>query len=865
VTRCKRSGSYTAYHIQRSTIHVFLYYLYTAKTIPMSPKLFAGFLAFLLLSAFPLAKAQDSRDLAKILNSTNRLALREMSQRFAKQAEASRTAALTSASQNKWPVRQTFEGGKTIELKGLGPKGKPVYYSTANLNAAKTVGANKTWTGGGLGLNLSGNGVVLREWDAGAVRPTHQELNGRITLVDAGMGLADHSTMVGGTMLASGVVTAAHGMSGGATLRDFDWNYDYAEMAAEAANGALLSNHSYIFITGWLLWGTTWYWYGDPTISQTTDYFYGYYMYDAALVDSIMYSAPYYLVCKAAGNDRLGGPTNQPVPNYVWINNAWVLTNTVRDLNGGPNGWDCISSGFGVSKNTITVGAVYPIPNGYSSPADVVFASFSGTGPTDDGRIKPDLVADGVGLYTTTTASDNAYGYGGGTSLATPNVTGSLALLQEHYHNLHGNYMRSSTLRGLAIHTADEAGPYPGPDYKFGWGLLDVAKAASALSGVCTTIVREDTLVNGETYKLNISAKGSEPLVATLCWTDPAGTPPAPALNPPDLMLVNDLDMRIDSNIFYPYILDPANVEAQAGVGDNFRDNVEKIYIPGISSGNHVLSITHKNSLSGGSQVFSLIVTGLSTNLCAGSVGSSQSVCSGTTPAQLHGIPPSGGNSPYTYQWQSSTDNSVFTDIPGAVNLDFQPGDLSTTTWYRLMQNSAGGCGTVFTNTVCITVLTTPAPVIHSIGDTLYSDAPTGNQWYYEGTLLPGDTSQVYHPSWLNGWFWDVVTLNGCPSDTSNHVYMITWGIPGQQSTDVEIFPVPNDGKFTLSLPSGSTGVTGIRIYNPLGELIWEKEISPVSRLASLDVDLKPASAGLYTIVVRSQQSVLTRRIIVSH
>ena len=49
--------------------------------------------------------------------------------------------------------------------------------------------------------------------------------------------------------------------------------------------------------------------------------------------------------------------------------------------------------------------------------------------------------------------------------MSTPSVTGSLALLQQHWNTLTGSYMKSATLKALVIHTADEAGTYTGPDY----------------------------------------------------------------------------------------------------------------------------------------------------------------------------------------------------------------------------------------------------------------------------------------------------------------------------------------------------------------------------------------------------------------
>ena len=100
-------------------------------------------------------------------------------------------------------------------------------------------------------------------------------------------------------------------------------------------------------------------------------------------------------------------------------------------------------------------------------------SSFSSWGPTDDGRIKPDLVANGEAVYSPLAGSNTAYGSYWGTSMATPNATGSTALLIEHYANLFSNgAIRSSTMKGLLIQTADDRGN-AGPDYRYVWGLVD--------------------------------------------------------------------------------------------------------------------------------------------------------------------------------------------------------------------------------------------------------------------------------------------------------------------------------------------------------------------------------------------------------
>ena len=109
------------------------------------------------------------------------------------------------------------------------------------------------------------------------------------------------------------------------------------------------------------------------------------------------------------------------------------------------------AGGSASGKNVITVGAASDITAGYSSPSDVSLASFSGYGPTDDGRIKPDIVGNGVSL-TSSLAGDNAdYGNYSGTSMSSPNIAGSLALVREHAGDLFGTPLLAATMKALMM------------------------------------------------------------------------------------------------------------------------------------------------------------------------------------------------------------------------------------------------------------------------------------------------------------------------------------------------------------------------------------------------------------------------------
>lgn len=527
--------------------------------------------------------------------------------------------AMSLAKQNGWLTSFTTGEGNTARLIGVDSFNAPVYFVTeSNVVAAATTGASQLWNGGSSGLNLSGSSNSVKGkmalWDGAKVLGTHVELNGRVMQMDNPASFSDHSTHVAGTMIATGVSSVSKGMAYAfQELHAYDYDSHLSEMLS-AAPGLLLSNHSYGTVTGWNFNSNLnrWEYYGQPGSNEDQNF--GYYNIEAQIFDSIAYNAPYYLIVKSSGNNRANNGPAVGSTYYYLSGGTWTAGTRTATMSSN-DGYDIIST-YGTAKNILTVGAVNGIANGYSNVNDVVMSSFSSWGPTDDGRIKPDVVADGVNLQSSIAASNTSYGIFSGTSMATPNSTGSLLLLQEYYAQLHGGaFMRAATLKGIAIHCADEAGAAPGPDYKFGWGLLNVAKGANVIksNNLQTDQIFEKTLNNGESFTMNVVASG--PLTATISWTDPKGNVNSTnILNNTTRKLVNDLDIRITqgSTTYMPWILDPANPANAATTGDNVLDNVEKINIsnavPGIA---YTITVTHKGTLERGQQAYSLILSGV--------------------------------------------------------------------------------------------------------------------------------------------------------------------------------------------------------------------------------------------------------------
>ncbi len=543
--------------------------------------------------------------------------------------ERQKRIALFAKTQNL-ELKQILPNGQVKEIEDIDTFGLPVYrISENNIDAGKTTSTQNLHEGGTLGLNLTGNyGRIngrLGIWDGGKILDTHTEFENRISLQDNASTLSAHATHVAGTMIGAGINKLAKGMAFGAQLKAWDFTNDQVEMLA-AAKDLLVSNHSYGTVAGWYFnenrtTPQKWEWQGNLSISQDEDYRLGQYDASAQTWDRIMYNAPYYLIVKSAGNKRnengpalLATDPTQTVEKY-FIGNTNDSSRVARYRN---NAYDILPT-YSCAKNILTVGAINIIANGSKNNPDIRISNFSSWGPTDDGRIKPDIVGAGVNLLSSVSTNPTSYGFLSGTSMSSPQVSGSLFLLQELFaKNNSDNLLISSALKGLACHTANDAGR-PGPDYIYGWGLLNVEEAAKVILNTNGQYLLEtNNLNNGATYTKKVIAKGTEPLKITICWTDPEASPlpiNKDILDNPTPMLINDLDIKVTDTkgkIHQAWIMNPSKPDENASTGDNKLDNVEQVYIPTTIPGNeYTVTISHKSTLKNNVQQYALIMSGV--------------------------------------------------------------------------------------------------------------------------------------------------------------------------------------------------------------------------------------------------------------
>ncbi|MEI7525293.1 MAG: MBG domain-containing protein, partial [Mariniphaga sp.] len=201
------------------------------------------------------------------------------------------------------------------------------------------------------------------------------------------------------------------------------------------------------------------------------------------------------------------------------------------------------------------------------------------------------------------------------------------------------------------------------------------------------------------------------------------------------------------------------------------------------------------------------------------------------------------GDPAATNAWSSS--NAAV----GTVNSNGIVTGVSSGTFTVTYTDSSG-----FSQSVSITVL--PAtPVITLSAKEMNSSASQGNQWYYsatengEGVAITGAMTQNLMPE-KEGWYWTVVTQGVYSSEPSLRKYRL----PVDSPNIYNLYPVPNDGQFTLSIKTSVKQTFDVAIYNQLGQKVYELHSVDIDGEFTRDINLRPAASGVYLITIQSEK-----------
>ncbi len=384
-----------------------------------------------------------------------------------------------------------------------------------------------------MGRKYTGDGIGVHCRDDGTVGP-HIDFQGRIfQLTDDETGT--HGDGVSGIMAGAGNLNPANrGMAAGADLyvTNYTANFLDTTLGLHLDAGVKVTNSSYSNGCN----------DGYTIITQT--------------VDQQMYDYPTYLHVFSSGN------SNNNDCGY-----------------GAGDQWGNITGGHKQGKNVIATANLF---------ANAALVNSSSRGPAHDGRIKPDIAANGQDQISTN--ENNGYLSFGGTSGAAPGIAGIAAQLMQAYKELNNSEEANAGLiKACLLNTANDLGN-EGPDFRYGWGHVNALRAVKVIE---QNAFLQDAVGQGNsnTHEIDIP-NGTKELRVMVYWTDPAATPMT------SKALVNDLNMQVTTpggDNLLPWLLDPTpnpgalNSPATNGIDD--LNNVEQVLIKAPQEGSYSINI----------------------------------------------------------------------------------------------------------------------------------------------------------------------------------------------------------------------------------------------------------------------------------
>lgn len=202
--------------------------------------------------------------------------------------------------------------------------------------------------------------------------------------------------------------------------------------------------------------------------------------------------------------------------------------------------------------------------------------------------------------------------------------------------------------------------------------------------------------------------------------------------------------------------------------------------------------------------------------------------------------------------------NSAFNGTPSAIQWKFNGSNIAGATSASLYAKQSGsysvyvalpgGC-TGTSQPINITVNPKPVPVITAANPNLSTSIFTTYQWYFNGNMINGATSQNYKPGQNGDYEVEVTDANGCKGRSAKYTVIWTQVINPAQFAKLEVFPNPSQGIYFINLISNSGKNTGLKITDIVGKVVFAENVQQ-SNLSNFAIDLSRLTSGIYFLEV---------------
>ena len=216
-------------------------------------------------------------------------------------------------------------------------------------------------------------------------------------------------------------------------------------------------------------------------------------------------------------------------------------------------------------------------------------------------------------------------------------------------------------------------------------------------------------------------------------------------------------------------------------------------------------------------------------------------------------------NAPTSWSWTASGASPSVSTIQNT-NFTF-PSSGS----YVVSLTAANSIGSsVYTRTIVV-LSSLSTPTITANGTQFVSTTSTGYQWYVNGSLLSGVTTQTYDPPFSGAFNVISTDPNFCNSSPSNTISVIvaTSIVNYNDAHNLKIYPNPNKGNFTIEF-SAIESETNIEIYDYLGHLVYKKIIDICPQYCEESIDLSGYSNGIYNVKVSDTSKISNYKLVLN-